>query len=783
MCVCVVGGQRGRRFDFEVGYFRCVVAAASSVSESCCDCFVTVGCSVSTLRGGGENMLRPKRMSVSSDTPGTPSKLDRKGSGGDKPVREGFTQSLYYPFDYWLTFTIGFFVSYLIFSSGDCRGVLPTLSGGHRTGVAVGAQKYSELLTANIALREAMGLVEIQLENCNRKLSMFSNTESGRELLANKARSDAKEAAPSEEAADASAREASPKAAIERTKHRRVSEGHLLDKRSKAASGKRETQPSKMLLPQKADDEGSKTSFVRSSTAQPKPDRVKPTSRSKDFDLSRWSVWDIPVSELYENWEYPPAPQGSILRKQWVVGVIEEKPLEAKLAVKFALNSLPDGVHPLGPGNSFKLSDIKNNFVNVERFERRVDRFYGIFYSIQLRVHFQDGGSDLFGIRLSKPFRKLAVESVTSLRKERPKLVNVIVSVSNRGKQLQAMIDSLLPIKDKIRLVVVDHTSTDSNPRTMLFKSGLPNRKFLWAPKTIKTFSRALMLDYAIRSLGDDEIFFTCDVDMLLPKRLLEIVALSVVKGSHVYAPEVFQLKKGYTTAKKDSGSFFGWGYGMIGAYKSDYVQIKGYDIKKFRYGWGGEDIDLINRFVRSGYTVIRPQEYTLLHRWHPHLSWRKDSKCDFSWKAGTYCSSHHDAHATDSVHTHAWTFSLSPYLNCDIDGDKDLLIKHAASVDIPSGGYKITHGNNTLGGNRHVHIRAVHAYLADSEPTEAGLQHLETVYSDQISMASAAGAYHFHTNKSARVYFWVSPCDGTKENPRSKIEVTLSSSETRYKL
>jgi hypothetical protein len=106
-----------------------------------------------------------------------------------------------------------------------------------------------------------------------------------------------------------------------------------------------------------------------------------------------------------------------------------------------------------------------------------------------------------------------------------------------------------------------------------------------------------------------------------------------------------------------------------------------------------------------------------------------------------------------------------------------------AGTKVIPSGGYKITHGNNTLGGNRHVHIRAVHAYLADSEPTEAGLQHLETVYSDQISMASAAGAYHFHTNKSARVYFWVSPCDGTKENPRSKIEVTLSSSETRYKL
>ena len=55
----------------------------------------------------------------------------------------------------------------------------------------------------------------------------------------------------------------------------------------------------------------------------------------------------------------------------------------------------------------------------------------------------------------------------------------------------------------------------------------------------------------------------------------------------------------------------------MIGAYKSDYVRVSGYNVKKFRYGWGGEDIDLINRFVRHGYTVIRPKEHGLLHRWH----------------------------------------------------------------------------------------------------------------------------------------------------------------------
>ena len=133
----------------------------------------------------------------------------------------------------------------------------------------------------------------------------------------------------------------------------------------------------------------------------------------------------------------------------------------------------------------------KEKKIEVIRFERRIERFYGIHFTVHIRI--KDSG-EVYAIHSRRPLQKLKLENIVSMQKERPKLVNIIVSVSNRGKALLKMIKSLLPFKDGIRLVVVDHTSTDANLRVMLRKSGLTNYKFLWAPKSMKKFSRALML-------------------------------------------------------------------------------------------------------------------------------------------------------------------------------------------------------------------------------------------------------------------------------------------------
>jgi hypothetical protein len=67
---------------------------------------------------------------------------------------------------------------------------------------------------------------------------------------------------------------------------------------------------------------------------------LKSVSKRNDFDLSRWSIWDVPLTELYRYWNWPPGPIGSIIYDQWVLGVTEENTVESKQVVAFAIKAM-----------------------------------------------------------------------------------------------------------------------------------------------------------------------------------------------------------------------------------------------------------------------------------------------------------------------------------------------------------------------------------------------------------------------------------------------------------
>ena len=97
----------------------------------------------------------------------------------------------------------------------------------------------------------------------------------------------------------------------------------------------------------------------------------------------------------------------------------------------------------------------------------------------------------------------------------------------------------------------------------------------------------------------------------------------------------------------------------MIGAYKSDYVRVSGYNVRKFRYGWGGEDIDLS---IDSSATAIllSDQENMVYCIDGTKIVVEEREPMRFSLEERDICATAHDKHSDTVEHKHTWNFKLS---------------------------------------------------------------------------------------------------------------------------
>ena len=70
------------------------------------------------------------------------------------------------------------------------------------------------------------------------------------------------------------------------------------------------------------------------------------------------------------------------------------------------------------------------------------------------------------------------------------------------------------------------------------------------------------------------------------------------------YTPMFFRLGLGYTEVNYN-GFWETLTYGLFALYKSDWTKFGGFDTVKYKTKWGGEDWDILDKYVRILCAVI----------------------------------------------------------------------------------------------------------------------------------------------------------------------------------
>ncbi|XP_026573157.1 chondroitin sulfate N-acetylgalactosaminyltransferase 1 isoform X2 [Pseudonaja textilis] len=264
---------------------------------------------------------------------------------------------------------------------------------------------------------------------------------------------------------------------------------------------------------------------------------------------------------------------------------------------------------------------------------RRTERDKGTLYELIFKG---DKEYEFKRIVLFRPFGPIMNVANENLNMAHT-LINIIVPLTKRVSTFQQFMQNFREVAmqqdGRIHLTVVYFGSEQMSKVKGILEniSKSANFKNYTFIQLDEVFSRGKGLDVGARFWkGTNVVLFFCDVDIYFTADFLNACRLNTQPGKKVFYPVLFSQYnpsliygrhdsipplKQQLVIKKETGFWRDFGFGMTCQFRSDYINIGGFDLDI--KGWGGEDVQLYRKYLHSNLMVIRTPVRGLFHLWH----------------------------------------------------------------------------------------------------------------------------------------------------------------------